>query len=222
MAAPSEMKKPASAYFIWFNDQREAIQKQLGTKSLGEVGKKAGEMWKSMSATAKKPWETKAKEQKDAFEKFKATEAGQKALQEKNEAKQEAKEAKVKKDAKKAVKAIEKDDKLKKPASAYFLFVNAKREEVQKLLGTKDFGPVTAKTSEMWKGLSASARKPWDDQAQQQKDAYEKYIKSPEGAAALQAYKDEVKEAKTNVKGKRVSDGDSPDAKRVKVVSAGA
>lgn len=222
MAAPMEMKKPASAYFIWFNDQREAIQKQLGTKSLGEVGKKAGEMWKSMSATAKLPWETKAKEQKEAFEKFKATAAGQKALQEKKEAKQEAKEAKVKKDAKKAVKAIEKDDKLKKPASAYFLFANAKREEIQKLLGTKEFGPVTKKTTEMWKGLSASDRKPWDDQAQQQKDAYEKYIKTPEGAAALQAYKDEVKEAKADVKGKRVSDSDGPEAKRAKTSAAGA
>merc|ERR1712031_148033 len=125
----------------------------------------------------------------------------------------EAKQEKLKKDAKKAVKAVEKDDKLKKPSSAYFLFANAKREEIQKLLGTKDFGPVTKKTTEMWKGLSASDRKPWDDQAQQQKDAYEKYIKSPEGAAALQAYKDEVKGAKADVKGKRVSDADGPEAK---------
>merc|ERR1712046_270545 len=129
----------------------------------------------------------------------------------------EAKQEKLKKDAKKAVKAVEKDEKLKKPASAYFLFSNAKREEIQKLLGTKDLGPVATKTTEMWKGLSASERKPWEDQAQQQKDAYEKYIKSPEGAAALQAYKDELKEAKANVKGtKRVSDGDGPVAKCAK------
>ena len=51
----------------------ETIQKQLGTKNLGEVGKKGGEMWRALSAAAKQPFETKAKEQKDAFEKFKAS-----------------------------------------------------------------------------------------------------------------------------------------------------
>merc|ERR1711976_397627 len=125
-------------------------------------------------------------------------------------------------DAKKAVKAVEKDEKLKKPPSAYFLFANAKREEVQKLLGTKDFGPVTTKISEMWKGLSEAARKPWDAEAQKQKDEYEKYVKSAEGAAALQAYKDEVKEAKASAKGKRAAGTDAPEGKRAKTSGASA
>jgi len=218
----AEIKKPSSAYFLWFNEKREEIQKELGTKNLGEVGKKAGEMWRTMSATAKQPFETKNKEQKDAYEKFKATDAGKKALEEKKSERQDAKESKVKRDAKKAVKAIEKDDKLKKPQSAYFIFANAKREEVQKLLGVKDFGPVTTKIGEMWKGLSDAARKPWNDEAQKQKDEYEKYVKSPEGAAALQAYKDEVKEAKATVKGKRAGGGDAPEAKRAKTAGATA
>merc|ERR1712070_167133 len=129
----------------------------------------------------------------EAFEKFKASAAGQKALEQQKEAKQEAKQAKVKRDAKKAVKAIEKDDKLKKPATAYFLFTNAKREEVQKLLGCKDLGPVATKISEMWKALTEAGRKPFNDEAQKQKGDYDKYIQSAEGAAALKAYKDEVK-----------------------------
>jgi len=207
---------------LWFNDKREEIQKDLGTKNLGVVGKKAGEMWRAMSATAKQPFETKASEQKAAYEKFKATDAGKKALEEKKAERQDAKESKVKRDAKKAVKAIEKDDKLKKPQSAYFIFANAKREEVQKLLGVKDFGPVTTKIGEMWKGLSDAARKPWNDEAQKQKDEYEKYVKSPEGAAALQAYKDEVKEAKATVKGKRAGGGDASEAKRAKTAGATA
>merc|ERR1712008_455980 len=55
----------------------------------------------------------------------------------------------------------------------------------------------------MWKGLSDSARKPWEDKAKAQKDAYDKFILSPEGAAALQAYKAQVKEAKDDIKGKK-------------------
>merc|ERR1711904_411596 len=190
------MKKPASAYFMWFNSEREQIQKQLGTKNLGEVGKKAGEIWKGMSSTAKAPWEKKAKEQKEAFEKFKATDAGQKALEEKKAERAEKKEAKLEKNAKKAAKAVEKDDRLKKPSSAYFIFTNEKRAEIQKQLGTTDFGAVTKKTTEMWKGLSDAARKPWDDKAQAQKDAYDKVIASAEGAPALKAHTGEVKEAK--------------------------
>merc|ERR1712070_662424 len=162
------------------------------------------------------------KEQKEAYEKFKATDAGKKALEEKKAEKQDAKQAKVKRDAKKAVKAIDKDEKLKKPQSAYFIFANAKREEVQKMLGVKDFGPVTTKIGAMWKALSDADRKPWNDKAQEQKDAYEKYIKSPDGAAALQAYKDEVKEAKATVKGKRAAGVEGPEAKRAKTATATA
>ena len=219
---PYNMKKPASSYFLWFGSVREQIQKELGTKALSEVGKKAGQMWKAMSATAKAPWEAKAKEQKDAFEKFKATDAGQKALEEKRAERKEAKEEKIEKNAKKAAKAIEKDEKLKKPASAYFIFSNEKRAEVQKQLGTTDFGAVTKKTCEMWKALTESTRKPWDDKAKAQKDAYDKYVASPEGAAALQAYKDQVKEAKDSVKGKRAADGEEPETKRAKMATAGA
>merc|ERR1711896_12717 len=99
---------------------------------------------------------------------------------------------------------------LKKPASAYFIFANEKRAEVQKQLGTTDFGAVTKKTTEMWKSLSDAARKPWDDKAKAQKDAYDKFVASAEGAAALKAYKEQVKEAKDNIKGKHAADEEEP------------
>jgi len=222
MASTADVKKPASSYFMWFQSAREQICKELGTKNLGPVGKKGGEMWKAMSATAKAPWEAKAKEQKEAFEKFKATDAGQKALEEKKAERKEAKQEKMDKNSKKAGKAVEKDDKLKKPSSAYFIFSNEKRAEVQKLLGTTDFGAVTKKTVEMWKALTESTKKPWDDKAKAQKDTYDKYISSPEGAAALQAYKDQVQEAKDGVKGKRAADVEEPEKKRMKTAVAGA
>merc|ERR1711959_345482 len=103
---------------------------------------------------------------------------------------------------KQAVKAIEKDDKLKKPASAYFLWFNEKRESIQTELKTKDFGAVGKKASEMWKSMKDAERKPWEDKAKAQKDAYDKYINSAEGMKALQAYKDEV----SAIKGKRASE----------------
>jgi len=215
-------KKPSSAYFLWFGAKREEIQKQVGSKDFGVVGKKASELWKSISAAEKKPFEDKAKEQKDAFEAFKATPEGQKALQEKKDERKDKKDDKLKKDGKKAAKAVEKDDKLKKPTTAYFLFINAKREEIQKQLGTKDFGPVTKKAVEMWKTISSGARKPFEDEAKAQKDAYEKYVQSPEGMAALNAYKEEVKIAKGGVKRVPETEGESPIAKQARKAKAGA
>merc|ERR1711862_392607 len=132
---------------------------------------------------------------------------------EKKTARAEASEAKEKKNVKKAAKAVEKHEKLKKPTSAYFMFSNDKREEIQKLLGTKDLGPVAKKTNEMWKSMTDAGRKPWEDKAKQRKEAYEAYIKTDEGAAALKAYKDEVAEAKAGVSGKRAVEAGSPEEK---------
>merc|ERR1712216_700978 len=129
----------------------------------------------------------------------------------------EAKQEKLEKNAKKAAKTVEKDDKLKRPAPAYFLFSNDKREEIQKSLGTKDFGAVARKTNELWKGMSDAAKKPWVEKAKAQKDAYDKYVASAEGAVALAAYKEQVKEAKDGVKGKRAAiEGEGSPEKRAK------
>jgi len=215
-------KKPASAYFLWMNATREEIQNKVGSKDFGVVAKKASEMWANISAAAKKPFEDKAKAQKDAFEKFKATPEGQKALEEKKAERKDKQDDKVKKDGKKAAKSVEKDEKLKKPTTAYFLFMNAKREEIQKLLNTKDFGPVTKKAVEMWKNISEKDRKPFDDEAKAQRDAYDKYVKSPEGMKVLEAYKEEVKIAKGSVKRAPETEGDAPAEKQAKKAKAGA
>jgi len=222
----ADMKKPATAYFLWLNATREQIQKDVGSKSFGDVARKASEMWKSMSAAAKQPWEARAKEEKDAFEKFKATEAGQKALLEKKEARAEAREEKEKKsakrDAKAAKRSVEKDERLKKPMSAYFLFCNDKREEVIKMLGTGKGPIVTKKITEMWAACTDAQKKPYQDRNQKEREAYDAYIKTPEGAAALKEYREGVQEAKAEVVGKRKAEADSPEEKSAKMTKAGA
>merc|ERR1712226_1195565 len=44
------LKKPLSGYMLWFKDARKTIK----GKNIAEVGKKAGEMWKSLPAEKKK------------------------------------------------------------------------------------------------------------------------------------------------------------------------
>jgi len=202
------LKKPQTAYFLWFNAKREEIQTKVGSKDFKIVGAKGSELWKAASETEKRPFEKEAQRQRDAFEKFKATPEGQKALEQKKADKSEEKKAlQEKRDekhkiaeekqvaremraAKAAVKAVEKDDALKKPLSAYFAWLNDNRSSITASLGGKGGPEVTKKGSEMWKALSEKARKPYEDKYIKEKEAYDAYLQSEEGAAALKAYKE--------------------------------
>merc|ERR1719261_1277006 len=54
----------------------------------------------------------------------------------------------------------------------------------------------------MWKALTDAQRQPYEKKAKEQKDAYDKYIASDEGAAKLKAFKDATKAAKDQFKPK--------------------
>jgi len=201
-------KKAQSAYFLWFNANREKIQTTVGSKAFGVVGAKASEMWKAASAKEKAPFEAEVKKQKETYDAFVATPAGQKALEEQKAGKKEEKQAKQEKETEKAkvkeeklvareqracnaaVKAVVKDDKLKKPLSSYFMWLNDNRERLTKLCGGKGGPEVAKKGSEEWKALSEKDKKPYDDRVQKEKAKYDAYIASPEGAAALKAFKE--------------------------------
>merc|ERR1719160_1682319 len=77
---------------MWLNDNREKIQEKAGKKDVTAVAKKGGEMWKALSDAQRSPYEKKAKEQKEKYDKFIASAEGQKALQSFKDAKQEAKD----------------------------------------------------------------------------------------------------------------------------------
>lgn len=199
-------------------DNRSKIAAIVGAKG-SEVSKKGGEMWKTLAAAAKVPYEKRAQEQKDAYEKFAATDEGKKALAEKKTAsaevkadktaKIEAKEAMFKakeerqteRACKAAVNAVEKDDALKKPCSAYWLWLSANRPKIIALVGGKG-SDVAKKGGEMWKAVSAAEKLPFDKQAKEQKDAYDKYVGSAAGAAALKAFKDAKSAAQDEFKPK--------------------
>merc|ERR1711877_110266 len=70
------LKKPLSGYMLWFKDARKTIK----GKNIAEVGKKAGEMWKGMSADKKKPFADKAQEAKKKYAAYIATGKGAAAL----------------------------------------------------------------------------------------------------------------------------------------------
>merc|ERR1712176_168496 len=94
------LKKPMSGYMLWFKDARKTIK----GKNVAEVGKKAGEMWKGMSADKKKPFADRAQEAQKKYAAYIATGKGAAALKAYKEGKAKAKAA-AKKEKAKAAKA---------------------------------------------------------------------------------------------------------------------
>merc|ERR1719199_1051781 len=179
----------------------------IGTAKGPEVAKKAGEMWKTLADTDKAPYEKKAKEQKEAYEAFIATDEGKKALEEKKAAKADnpsksKAERKNDRACKAELKAIakDKDEGLKKPQSAYWLWLADNRSKIVEMVGAGRVAEVAKKGGEMWKELSDDDKAPYEKKAKEQKEAYDAYIKSEAGAAALKAFKDATKAAKDQFK----------------------
>merc|ERR1712194_395640 len=115
---------------------------------------------------------------------------GQKALQQKKAEKKDDKQAKLDKDAEKAklkeekqiarekrecksaAKAVEKDEKLKKPMSAYFMWLNDNRERITAMVGGKGGPEVTKKGSELWKTLPQKEKATYESKAKKKKEEY--------------------------------------------------
>merc|ERR1712020_320833 len=78
--------------------------------------------------------------------------------------------------------------------------------------GTSKGSEVSRKGGEMWKTISDAERKPFEEQAKQQKEKYEAFLKTPEGKAAMKAFKEAQAAAKAEVKGAALLE--SPEKKR--------
>merc|ERR1711912_74683 len=76
MGKDAKLKKPLSGYMLWFKGARSTIK----GKNVAEVSKKAGEMWKGLSAEKKKPFADKALEAKKTYDAYVATGKGAAAL----------------------------------------------------------------------------------------------------------------------------------------------
>merc|ERR1719433_754375 len=55
---PNKPKRPASAYFLWLNDHRQALAKEC--KKPTEVTKLGAERWKAVSGSERKTYEDQA------------------------------------------------------------------------------------------------------------------------------------------------------------------
>merc|ERR1711879_837869 len=108
------LKKPLSGYMLWFKDARKTIK----GKNVAEVGKKAGEMWKSLPADKKKTFSDRAQEAKKKYAAYIATGKGAAALKAYKDGIAKAKAPLLAKDGKAAAKKAAAKAKAKAKAAA--------------------------------------------------------------------------------------------------------
>lgn len=164
----AQPKKAATAYFLWLSDNREAIQKELGSKLAPAVSKMAGERWAKLPADTKAPYEAKARLAKadydKAMESFKA-EGGLTA-------------PRKRKGGAMAVKAPKDPNVPKKPAGGgYGVFLSMHREELVKSLpkGHK-VTDVSKAAGERWKLLTEADKRPYNEEFAAKMAMYKKAL----------------------------------------------
>jgi len=102
----------------------------------------------------------------------------------------------------------------KRPQSAYFLYVNATREQVQKELGKTSFGEVTKLQADRWKTMKDTDKAPYEKQAAGLKAQYEKDLAAFKEAGGVKgqarADKKDAKKAKADKKANKLANADKP------------
>lgn len=66
---PTRPKKPQSAFLLFAADKRDSIRTKYPDASLPERSKKLGELWKTLSASDKEPYESRAAVLKESYTK---------------------------------------------------------------------------------------------------------------------------------------------------------
>merc|ERR1712217_493011 len=205
------LKRPLSGYMLWFKDARKTIK----GKNVAEVGKKAGEMWKSLPADKKKSYGDRALEAKKKYSAYVATGKGAAALKAYKDGIAKAKapliakdeKAKAKKAAKKAkakAKAAAKREKVKAAKAVKAKKLAAKKAAKAKRLAAKK----TAKAAKKAKAKATAAAKKEKakaSKAAKAKKAAAKKAAKAKKVAAIKAKKTAKAAAKKAAKSKKAA-----------------
>ena len=183
-------KRPLSGYMRYTGTIRAEVEAETGLNGI-KVTPHLAARWNALSDNEKAKFNEPASKDMAKWSKkmaaYKKTSLYKKF--------QEAKKAKKNK-----LKKPKDKNKPKKAMTAYMLFANENRAKVQAELGTKDFGPVGKKISEMWANVDESAKAKYDAKAAKAKAKYEKDFAKYKTTKKYEAYQALVAEWKKQVK----------------------
>merc|ERR1711904_686286 len=163
-------------------------RKGIKGKNVAEVSKKAGEMWKSLSADKKKAYEDRAVKAKAEYVAYIAKVKDSEGFKAYKDELAVARKKRLKRSVKSAMRKVPMDSSLKRPLSGYMLWFKDTRKSIK----GKNIAEVSKKAGEMWKSLPADKKKIYEDRASKAKAEYTAYIGKVKGTEAFTAYKGEL------------------------------
>jgi len=178
MPAP---KKPVTGYFAFMASIRAEVAAETGVKGIKNAPIFSAR-WKALSEEEKDVWnapqKAKIAEWKIEMEEYKKTD--------------EYKEEQAAKTKKKFKKAPKDKNAPKRPLSAFFIYSNSVRSQVQAEVGTK-MSAVGKKIGQMWKELSDEAKAPFQQQAAEAKAEYAQKLEVYQQSEEYQKFCEEKK-----------------------------
>eukprot|EP00521_Asterionellopsis_glacialis_P017915 CAMPEP_0195306422 /NCGR_PEP_ID=MMETSP0707-20130614/37193_1 /TAXON_ID=33640 /ORGANISM="Asterionellopsis glacialis, Strain CCMP134" /LENGTH=688 /DNA_ID=CAMNT_0040370639 /DNA_START=63 /DNA_END=2129 /DNA_ORIENTATION=- len=174
---PNAPKRPKPSYIYYQNKRRPILAKENPGKPFGDIARMISAEWKTLSEDLRKIYTSKAQEDKKRYEEEMVTyvpptidEVIDKATEKKNAKKRKKKDPNYP----------------KSPLSAYILFSNSIRAEVQKKNPENSFLSMGKTLGEEWKKLSDAEKQKWKDLAKKGQIEYEKKLKAYEANVAGQ------------------------------------
>lgn len=156
-------KRPMSAFFFFSQSLREEVKKTgENTGGIEGLAKLAGQRWKELSDTAKKPFEEQAAADKERYQRELAsglTVTPRKSKKEKKKSKDE------------------KDPNKPKRANSAYLYFSADFRKSKDAQGVKHTD-IMKLAAQKWKDLSDSEKKKYFDMEKKDKDRYKKEMES--------------------------------------------
>jgi len=158
MSAPAadKPKRPPSSYWLWLNENREAITKEVGPGKITEVTKRGGEKWRALTAEEKAPYEERANKLKEEYEANKPA---------------------------KPEKVVDPNFR-KKPMTPVFAFIQEKRVEIA-AAGATSLGEISKKGAELFKLLPDAEKAERTKKYEDELKAYNEWKVSEEGSAVF-------------------------------------
>jgi len=169
-------KRPQSSYFVYSNERRVELKRVNPEKKVTEISKMIAAEWNKKDEAGKKPYEEKAKEKKEQYEKdlkeYKKTDHYTE-YQDKLKSWKENTDGETKTRGKRSKRAKD-PNAPKKPQTAYFIFSSERRPQLKTLHPEKKITELAKLLGDEWKEKDESEKKTYQDKAKSEKEDYDK------------------------------------------------
>ncbi|KAI3896227.1 hypothetical protein MKW92_004346 [Papaver armeniacum] len=186
-----EHRRPASAFFCFMEDFRHTYKnKHPNNKSISAVGKAGGDKWRSLSDAEKAPYVAEAEKRKAEYNKYMDPYCKKMSEVASDEDESDESESDEDNESEEVVNSFSDTVKPKRPASAFFCFMDEFRQTFKnKHPNIKSVSVIGKAGGDKWKSLSDAEKAPYVAEAENRKTEYIKYMdayskKTSEGVAS--------------------------------------